>query len=379
MSDQIIACTRCILDTKDDSNLQFDEQGICNHCRSYEELAKKYDLSKEAKEKILNQMFDNIKHAGKGKKYDCIFGVSGGVDSTYLAYKLKEAGLRPLLVHFDNGWNSELAVKNIENILTKLNFDLYTYVVDWNEFRDLQLSYFKAGVLDLEVPTDHGFIAMLYKIAKKEGIKYIISGHNIVTEAILPKSMIWSKMDLMNLRGIHKKFGKQKLKTFPQIPYNRFLYYQITKKFDWVYPLNFMDYDKQAAKKLIIEKLNWKDYGGKHYESIFTRFYQAYILPRKFKIDKRKAHLSTLICSGQLTRNEALSEMKKEIFPADKLMEDKEYVIKKLGLTADEFEEIMNLPVKQHTDYPSYLTKHYKYEAILSKKLKPFTKLFKRK
>ena len=373
-------CSHCILDTVDDENLQFDNKGVCNYCNQFTNSQSESGIVQpDYKEKKLKEIVAEIKAEGKNKKYDCILGVSGGVDSSYLAYQAKQLGLRPLIIHYDNGWNSELAVMNIENIIKKLNFDLITFVNDWEEFKDIQLAFMRASVVDIELITDHAIGALQYSLAKKYNVRYILSGTNNATEAILPPHWYHWKTDALNLIAIHKQFGKQKLKTYPILKYFKRLYYTRKLKIENIPLLDYLPYEKEKAKETIIKDLNWKDYGGKHYESIFTRFYQAYILPRKFKIDKRKAHLSTLICSGQITRQEALSEMKKEIFPSDKLMEDKEYVIKKLGLTAQEFEGIMNLPVKKHTDYPSYLTKHYKTEVYLAKKLKPVTRLFKKK
>lgn len=371
-------CIQCILDTNDDPEISFDSVGICNHCRGYEKKAKAYDLTDEEKKKKLDQIVNKIKLAGKGKKYDCIIGISGGVDSTYLCYKAKELGLRPLLVHFDNGWNSELAVKNIENILNKLNFDLYTYVVNWDEFRDLQLSYIKASVIDWEIPTDHGFMAMLYAQAFKHKIDYILSGHNIVTEGILPKNMRWSKLDVANIKDIHKKFGSIKLRTFPMLDFFKYVFYNKMRKFEFISPLNYMHYDKSEAKKIIQKELGWRDYGGKHYESIFTRFYQGYVLIEKFKIDKRKAHLATLINSKQITKEEALEEMKKPVYDLNQLKEDKDFVLKKLGLSAEEFGKIMKEPIRSHIEFKSYETGLYlKHEKFFTT-IKPITSLLKK-
>lgn len=280
--------------------------------------------------------------------------MSGGTDSTYVALKLKELGLRPLIVHLDNGWNSELAVKNIENIINKLGFDLYTLVINWEEFRDLQLSYLKASVLDLEVTSDHAILAVLYKEASKRRIKYIINGSNIVTEGILPETWRYdAKTDLINLKAIHRRYGKQKLKTFPKLGIFRQSYYTYGKGIRMFNLLDYLDYNKEKAKKEISEKLGWRDYGGKHYESIITRFYQGYILPRKFGIDKRRAHLSTLICSGQITRAEALKEIEKPPYDEELLRQDLEYIPKKLGLSKEEFEAIMQLPSRDHDDFPN--------------------------
>ena len=223
----------------------------------------------------------------------------------------------------------------------------------WNEFKDLQLAYLKASVVDIEAVTDHAIIATWYNIAKERGIKYIISGTNIATEGMMPKSWFHYKYDLKNLEAIHNQSGTVKLKTFPRLGVGKQLYYQYIKNIKSVSILNYVPYVKKDAKKLIAQELDWKDYGEKHYESIFTRFYQAYILPRKFNIDKRKAHLSSLICSGQITRGDALKEMQKDLYAKEDLKKDKEYVLEKLGLTNEEFEKIMNLPVKRHFDYES--------------------------
>jgi len=372
-------CSNCILDTIDDADLRFDSRGVCNYCNdfysahSHNTQENKFESGKE-----LLKIISEIKEAGKNKPYDCILGVSGGVDSTYLAYQAKKLGLRPLIIHYDNGWNSELAVMNIENLIRKLDFNLYTYVNDWDEFKDLQLSFMKASVVDIELLTDHAIGALQFMLAKKYNVKYILSGANNATEAVLPPHWYHWKTDALNITSIHSQFGTKKLKTYPLLGYFKRLYYTRVLKIQTIPLLDYLPFNKEDAKRTIIKELDWKDYGGKHYESIFTRFYQSYILPRKFKIDKRKAHLSTLICSGQITREEALLEMKKEIFPADKLREDKAYVIKKLGLSEEEFENIMRLPIKRHTDYPSYLTRHYKYEALIAKKIKPLKKLFKK-
>lgn len=344
-------CAQCVLDTSDDPNITFDKNGLCSYCQRYdlEEaslLNKPLGLAAE-----LNVWVQVIKSAGKGQKYDCILGISGGVDSTYLAYKAKELGLRPLLVHFDNGWNSELAVKNIENIVTKLGFDLHTFVIDWDEFRSLQLAFLRASVIDVELPTDHAMLATLYNLALQHNIKYILSGHNIVSELILPENWYFNKRDHVHIQAINDQFGEVPLKTFPLLTSKlKFLvsYHEIQS----VALLNYLPYNKEEVKKVIMEKLEWRDYGGKHYESIFTRFYQGYILIKKFGVDKRKAHLSNLICSRQITKEQAIAQLEKPAYDPQVFATDYEFVVKKFKLTKAEFEEIMNRPVKKHTDYP---------------------------
>ncbi len=248
-------CTRCVMDTTD-PEIKFDENGVCNHCKRYEELVRLKLLTGEEREKRLKEIVGKIKRYGKNKKYDCIIGVSGGVDSSYVAYIAKKLGLRPLAVHLDNGWDTELAISNIEKILKKLDIDLYTYVVDWEEFRDLQLAYFKASVVDIEVVTDHAIIAALYDIADKRKIKYILSGSNIVTEGIMPNSWGYNKNDLRNLKDIYKRYGTVKLKTYPTMGLFKWLYYRFIKGIQTIPLLNYMDYNKKKAKKLLISEFN---------------------------------------------------------------------------------------------------------------------------
>jgi len=336
-----------------DPDIKFDANGVCNHCREYDKLVRRYVFTGKEGERRLNKIVDKIKQRGKGQEYDCIMGLSGGVDSTYAVYIAKKLGLRPLAIHLDNGWDTEISIRNIENVVKKLGLDLYTYVVDWGEFRDLQLAYLKSSVVDTEAATDHAITAILYKTANERGIKYILPGFNIVTESIMPRKWLHYQNDLTNLRDIHNQFGTVELKTFPTLGIRKLLYYQSIKNIKSVGILNYVPYVKRDAKKLIAQELGWEDYGGKHYESIFTRFYQAYILPRKYNIDKRKAHLSSLIYSGQITREDALEEMQEDPYTEEDLKKDKEYVLKKLELTDEEFERIMSLPVKSHFDYKS--------------------------
>ena len=362
-------CSKCVLDTNDDPEIHFNTQGICNFCLGYKQkYVSEWPTEEELAQKLAVEISE-IKLQGKNKPYDCIMGLSGGVDSSFLALKAMEWGLRPLLVHFDNGWNSELAVQNINGIVEKTGFDLYTYVVDWEEYMDLQLSYIKSGVIDWEVPTDHGFFAVLYKQASKRGIKSVLTGSNYQTESILPKSMSWRKQDLANILDIHNKFGTRKLKTFPQLGFYKYLLYQKIRNFKVYGPLDYIDYNKDLAKTEIIEKFGWKDYGGKHYESIFTRFYQGYVLPKKFNVDKRKAHFSSLINSGQMSRLEALVEINKPTYTSSKqLEEDLSFFLKKMNLSKKEFEEILVQKPVKHTQFKSYTTGLYlKHESFFKK------------
>jgi N-acetyl sugar amidotransferase len=344
-------CTRCVLDQRDDPGITFNEQGVCSFCTSYDAHESQVVRTGAEGARELHEIVAKIKAEGKGKKYDSIIGLSGGVDSTYLAWKARELGLRPLAVHFDNGWNSELAVSNIEHIVTRLGFDLHTHVIDWEEFRDLQLAFLKASVVDIEMITDHAILASLYQIAIEHDIRYILSGVNYVTESILPPSWIHDKRDHVHIRALNKLFGTIPLKKFPLLD-STLKARAAWKGIQSVALLNYMPYVKADVKKTIMEKLQWRDYGGKHYESVFTRFYQGYILVNKFGIDKRKAHLSNLICSKQITRDEALAELAKPAYPPDLKDKDFEFVLKKFGLTRTEFDQLMKLPVRKHTDYP---------------------------
>ena len=362
-------CQRCIMDTSD-REISFDQAGSCNHCTRYFERVAVEQFSGDDGEKRLQSLVDTIKQRGRGRDYDCIIGVSGGVDSTVVAYHVKQLGLRPLALHLDNGWNSELAVDNIKRTLDRLEIDLYTHVVDWEEFRDLQLSFLKASVSNCEIPTDHAINALLIKTALKMRIKYVLHGGNLATEGILPISWGYYNQDLKHLRAIHRQFGSQPLRTFPQISLFRFVSAIMLRGVKYIPILNYLNYNKNAAKELIQNELGWRDYGGKHYESIYTRFFQGYILPKKFGYDKRRAHLSTLVCSGEMTRDAAIEEMKTDPYASNDLEQDREFVIKKLGLTEVEFSEIMEAPVKQHAEYPS--------NSFFFHDLKRMKKLFKR-
>lgn len=343
-------CTRCIMDTTD-PDITFDAQGVCSHCHRYERVAGQRLVPPGERQRRLDALVAEIKAAGEGKPYDCVIGISGGVDSTYVAWLVKKLGLRPLAVHLDNGWNSELAVSNIEKTLNKLGIDLYTHVIDWDEFKDLQVSFLKASTPDGEVPTDHAIFALLYQLAAKHGLRHVITGTNVVSEAILPEKWGYGYFDWRYVKDVHRRFGTSPLGTYPHFSLPQLAWYVFAKKIRMVSILNFVEYDKKEAMDVLQNELGWVYYGGKHYESIYTRFYQAYVLPRKFDIDKRKAHYSNLVLSGQMTRDEALEAMKEPVYPEHLLQEDREYTIKKLGLTPQQFDEIMAAPTKTFEDY----------------------------
>ena len=287
-------CVRCVMDTTD-PDIEFDAQGLCNHCRGYQEKTSFYlRFGKEA-EKQLQKAADEIKARGKNLEYDCLLGLSGGVDSSYAAYYAKKLNLRVLIVHLDNGWNSEISARNIENIVKKLDFGLYTYVIDWEEFRDLQLAFLKASVLDIEMLTDHAILAALLKVSKETGIHDILLGSNMISEAILPKSWRFAKWDSCNIKAIHRQFGQRPLKTFPFYGLYDLLAIQLFKHIRIFNILNYIPYDREQAMKILRLEIQWEYYGKKHHESVFTKFYQSYILPQKFGIDKRMAHFNHYI------------------------------------------------------------------------------------
>lgn len=357
-------CSVCVLDTRDDPRMRFDSEGRCHYYHEYLAAEKQYVRTGGNGRRELERLAEEFKSAGKGKPYDSIMGLSGGVDSTYVAYVAKDLGLRPLAVHFDNGWNSELAVKNIENIVNRLGLDLVTYVINWEEFRDLQLAYLKASVVDIEVVTDHAIFATLYRMAGRHGIRAILSGTNVVTEQVLPPHWIYNKTDHVNIRAIHREFGKVPLKTYPFMDLKVKKYYQLIRGIRSHSILNYVDYDKARVKRLIADELGWRDYGGKHCESIFTRFYQGYILPTKFGIDKRKAHLSNLIFAGQITKQQALADLAEPIYAPAQLASDHEFVLKKLKLTEPEFAELMSLPPRSHTDFATEQSVYDAYPVL---------------
>jgi N-acetyl sugar amidotransferase len=340
-------CARCVMDTTGDDDIRFDFFGICNYCKDYSTLESKFVLKGAVGERALRDHITRIQQAGHGKAYDCILGISGGVDSSYLAYICKKEGLRPLLVHFDNGWNTESSVRNIQNIIKYTGFDLYTYVMDWEEFKDLQRSYIHASVIDIEVPTDNLIVGALHRIAQKKGISFILSGWNTVTEGIMPPSWNYrKKSDGRNLRSIHATYSRKKLNKLPVHGFWNSLKSKYLYRIESIALLEYLPYNRQHAIDLLEKEMQWENYGGKHYESVFTRFYQGYILPVKFKVDKRRAHLATMICSGQISREDALDELNYSI---DLQSRDKVYVAKKLGFSSEEFEALLRRPAQSHS------------------------------
>lgn len=352
------------MDTSD-PEITFDDRGYCNHCIHAEWLLATKLPAYKTGEYRLEQVVGRIKQSGKGRPYDCIVGVSGGVDSTYAAFLVRRLGLRALAVHFDNGWNSELAVQNIEQVLRKLDTELYTHVVDWEEFRNLQLSFLKASVPDAEIPTDHGIWALLYQTAARFGVRYVISGTNLSTESILPRSWTYYVTDWTYIQDIHRRYGSRRLRTFPHASVWKFMYWVLGRGIRTVSLLNSVDYDKQQAIATLERELGYRKYGDKHHESIYTRFFQSYILPVKFGIDKRRAHFSSLIMSGQLAREDALRCVAEPIASPEMIKEDLQYVTKKLGQTPEEFGRLMAEPPRTYAEFKNESRRYERLKAIM--------------
>ena len=360
-------CSKCLLDTTVPS-IRFDEKGVCNFCKSHDLLLAHYRGKNRQQE--LSDIVAKIKSAGKGKDYDCIVGVSGGTDSTYTLYIAKQLGLKPLAVHFDNGWNTDEAVTNIKNVTSKLSVDLHTYVVDWEEFKDLQISFLKASVPCVETPTDVGIHGALMKIANDENVKYILGGQSFITEGTVPRD--WGYLDGTYIRTVQRAFGTKKIKSFPNLTLSKIFYFTFIKRIRQVPLLNYLEYSKTEAKARLREEFGWMDYGGHHYENIYSKFAFGWYLPHKFNIDKRKVSLSGPVRSGLISRKEALEALAS---PPDVQEDLVEYCINKLGLTRKEFDDLYQLPKKSYHDYftSESILKYFKPAIKLSVRAKIFT------
>ena len=364
MSAKYKICDKCVCDTTI-PGIIFDKNGICNFCKIHEKMEKQYPLNETGEEK-LKLILDKIKNKGKNKDYDCIVGVSGGTDSSYLLYTAVKLGLKPLAVHYDNGWNSSLAVTNIKTLTEKLGVDLYTYVNDWEEFKDLQLSFLKASTSDAEIPTDVGIHGCLLRTASKMQIKYVLNGHSFRNESMMPIG--WTYMDGKYIKSIQKLFGNKKLRTFPNVTILDYFFYSIMKRIEVIPILNYVIYDKTEAIKIMEKELGWVYSGGHHHESYYTHFFQSYLLPTKFNIDKRIPELSGFIRTGQISREESL-EILKNTYPYEPELIN--YTISKLGITKDSFERILKAPVKTFQDYPTYynLIKIFRFPIWVAAKI----------
>lgn len=344
-------CKRCVMD-QSDWEITFDTNGICSHCQRFDTETAARWFPNEIGSKKLEKIIEDIKKDGREASYDCILGVSGGVDSSYLALLLKNYNLRVLALHVDAGWNSEEAVHNIERLVKHCDFDLHTEVINWPEIRDLQRAYLRSGVANQDVPQDHAFFASLYRFATKNKIKHVISGGNIATESVFPDCWHHSAMDAISLRDIHRRFGEKPLTTYPTVSFTQYyLTYPFIKRMRVIRPLNFMRYDKGEALEELKKTVGYKPYDRKHGESRFTKFFQNFYLPEKFDIDKRKAHLSSMILSGQISREEAVAELAQPLYEPSELAEDKIFVSKKLNISLDELEALV---VSRGVDYRNF-------------------------
>lgn len=347
-------CTRCVMDTSD-PEIVFDADGVCNHCRYFDAVTRLHWFPNEDGARRWSTIVDSIRAAGRGREYDCIIGLSGGVDSSYVALKVHEWKLRPLVVHVDGGWNSELAVANIERIVDYCGYDLHTHVVNWEEMRDLQLAFLRAGVSNQDVPQDHVFFASLYHFATRHRIRHVLSGGNIATESIFPSSWHGAAMDARNLRAIHGRFGERPLRTYSTISFfDYYFWYPFAKRMRTVRPLNYMRYDREEAVAELEQTVGWRSYGRKHGESLFTKLFQNYYLPVRFGYDKRRPHLSSMIVSGQLTRDDALQKLAEPLYEEGQLEIDIAYFCKKLRISRDQFESFIKAPRRQHSEFPTW-------------------------
>lgn len=345
-------CSRCIMDTTA-AGIRFDADGRCNYCTQFEQRLREFQPSSpEERERKLAELVRQVREEGRGRKYDCIVGVSGGADSAYALYETKRLGLRPLAVHMDNGWDSELAANNIENLVRKLDVDLQTTVINWNEYRRLMQAFFDADVIDIELLYDNAMLAVNFRAAAKYGIRWILAGANTATEGMqMPPNWNWFKYDARNIKRLARRSGA-KVKSMPTIGIVEYVHFRHIRHIQFLPFLDYLDYLKERCMETLTKELGFRPYPYKHYESIFTRFYQGYILPTKFNVDKRKLHLSTLIVSGQMTREEALKKMEAIPYPSeDDLQSDIEYFLKKMGWTRAELNAYLARPEVPHAKY----------------------------
>ena len=352
---EIQVCTNCVMDTTD-SKITFDEHGVCDHCRTFYKDISPHWHPDAASEAELLKLAEKIRNSGKKRDFDCLIGMSGGVDSSYLTWLAKEKlGLRPLVFHVDAGWNSQIAVNNIECIINKLGLELYTEVIDWEEFKDLQLAFIKAGVPHIDTPQDHCFFATMYKFASKYDIKYILTGGNYSTECVRnPLEWMYYQSDSIQLRDIHRKFGTRPLKHFPvtNILWHK-VYLPYIRGVRVVRPLDYVPYRKEEAISFMEKEFGWQRYPQKHFESRFTKFYESYWLYRKFGYDTRKVQYSSLILTGQMTRSEALEKLKTPPYDPETIRQDFEFVANKLDIPVEELRRYMDAPNKTYRDYKS--------------------------
>lgn len=351
---EVQVCTRCVMDTSD-PEITFDDEGVCNHCHHFDAVTRRQWFPNDEGRRRWEAIAERLRAEGRGRDYDCLLGLSGGVDSSYLAIKMHEWGLRPLVFHVDAGWNSEIAVGNIERIVAHCGYHLFTHVVDWEEMRDLQLAFLRAGIPNQDVPQDHAFFATMYHFATKNRVRNVLSGGNIATEGIFPQSWHGSAMDAINLKAIHRRFGERRLRHYKTIGFlDQYFWYPVVRGMRTIRPLNFMPYDKREAIAELGRTVGWRAYGRKHGESQFTKLFQNHYLPTRFGYDKRRPHLASLIASGQLTRAEALAELAQPLYEPVELEADVRYFCKKMRLTRAEFDDLLARPRAHHTEFPTW-------------------------
>lgn len=347
-------CTRCIMDTSD-PDITFDENGVCNHCHRYDQRVEWKGYKGKESDKALEKLVAKIKDECKNSEYDCILGLSGGLDSSYLAYLGHKLGLRMLAVHVNCGWNSPIADENVKKICEKLNLKLHTIVIDWPAMRELQRAFVFSGLANIDIPQDRSYVTELFALAKKHKVKYMLNGSNFATEGILPLSWGYTYMDWRHIKSVYKRFGRgQSIKKYP---HNRFLMlnkYMLTVRGRQVNLLNYVPYTLKDATETLQKELGWQPYGGKHFETAYTRFFQGYYLPTKFGYNKHRAHLASLVVSGEITREEALKQIEDPAYyPQSQMEEDKKAFLEKLEISPGEWAQIMAAPCHTEDDFPS--------------------------
>ncbi len=346
-------CTNCVMDTSD-SQISFDENGVCDHCRGFKEHVEPNWHPNENGERMFAKVVEKIKQDGRGREFDCILGMSGGLDSSFLLHKaVKDFGLRPLVFHVDGGWNTDIAVSNIQALIEGLDLDLYTEVINWEEMRDFQLAFFKSGLPHIDIPQDHAFVATLYNFADKHKIKYILNGGNISTECVRnPLEWAYYGTDMRHLRDIRRRFSTNKMQTYPFSSVLRHKFYlRYVRGVQVVKPLDWLPYTKELARTTLADNYGWKPYPQKHFESRFTRFFEGYWLPERFGFDTRRVQFSSLILTGQMQREDALDQLSRPAYDPDTINHEFDYIAKKLGISSAELRGYFDMPRKTYKDY----------------------------
>lgn len=359
-------CTYCVMDTTD-PQIEFDDRGRCNHCRDFETLRGTVWFPDADGARRLESLIDQVKREGRGKDHDCVLGLSGGVDSSYLALRAHDWGLRPLVVHIDGGWNSEFAVQNIERVVKHCGYELHTHVINWEDMRELQLSYLRAAVANQDVPQDHAFFAGLYRFATENKVRFVLNGGNVATEGIYPGSWEGAAMDARNLKAIHARYGTRPLVEYPTISFSQYYFwYPVVKRMTPLRLLNYVPYSKSDAVAELEARIGWRTYPRKHGESLFTKFFQNYYLPTKFGYDKRRPHLSTQVAAGDITRDHALALLDEPLYDEEELRRDRQYLCRKLRISEGDFEELMQRPIHHYSEFDNWDMPYARLKAVQS-------------